>query len=164
MPLTRTVPPSDRNCTYGGTFRSIVRSLLFFMININPFHTKKNLTHYSSYTEHVSALMLYPIYVFYTLKHGLSEMIEIVTPVDTMCKQLSCGAEENPDTLRLEYINSRLPRPIQFCWPTQPPNRQILTRGQSCCTNQIPAIPLLRWRGVVVLKSFTFSAPYNCTV
>jgi hypothetical protein len=46
--------------------------------------------------------MLYPIYVFCTLKHGLSEMIEIVTPVHTMCKQLSCGAKENPETLRLE--------------------------------------------------------------
>jgi Ca2+/Na+ antiporter len=79
--MVRTVPPSGRNCSYGGKFRPTVRSLLFFIITILIMFIRKNLTLSSSYTEHVSALILYLVYVFYTLKHGLSEMIEIVTPV-----------------------------------------------------------------------------------
>jgi hypothetical protein len=91
------VDATDRNCTYGGTFSINCKEFpIFYNNNIKHFR-KKNLTHSSNYAEHVSALILYLVHVFYTLKHGLSEMVEIVTSVHTMCKQLSCGAEENPD-------------------------------------------------------------------
>ena len=90
MPLIRIVPASDGNCTYGGTvhFRSIVRSILFFFnnYNIQHFHVKKILTHSSSYTEHVSAPIIYLGHVFDTLKRVLSEMIEIVPPYTTELK------------------------------------------------------------------------------
>ena len=62
-------------------------------------HGQQNI---KKYTEHVSALILYLVHVFYTLEQGLSEMVEVVTPVYTLCKQFSCGSEDNPDTLQLE--------------------------------------------------------------
>jgi len=41
------------------------------------------MSYYSIYTEHVSALTIYFVHVFYTLKNVLSEMIEIVPPYHT---------------------------------------------------------------------------------
>jgi hypothetical protein len=78
MPLIRIVPPSDRDCTYGGTFMINCKEYSnFYSSNIKHFHTK-NLTYSSIYTEHVSAEILYLLQVFYTLQHVLSEMIEVV--------------------------------------------------------------------------------------
>jgi hypothetical protein len=49
----------------------------FCIISILNIVTWKNLTYSSSYTQHVSALILYLLLVFYALKIVLSEMIEI---------------------------------------------------------------------------------------
>ena len=50
--------------------------------NIKHSNTKRKeiLTYSPSYTAHVAALALYPVHVFYTLRHVLSEMIETVPP------------------------------------------------------------------------------------
>jgi hypothetical protein len=45
------------------------------------------MTHSSSYTEHVSALKIYLVHVFDTLKHVLSEIIEIIPPYTTELKK-----------------------------------------------------------------------------
>jgi hypothetical protein len=80
MQVIRIVPPSDQNCTYRGTFLIKCMEFSHFLnnYNIKHFHIKKILYTQSSYTEHVSALTVYLVHVFYTLKHVLSEMIEIV--------------------------------------------------------------------------------------
>ena len=44
---------------------------------------QKNKTYSSSYTEHVSALILHFVHVFFTLRHVLSEMVEIAPPYHT---------------------------------------------------------------------------------
>ena len=62
-------------------FQIIGRSfMIFFIITIFNIFTWKNLTYSSNYTEHVAALMLYLVLAFYTLRHVLSEVIEIVPP------------------------------------------------------------------------------------
>jgi uncharacterized membrane-anchored protein len=66
----------------------IVRGFLIYIfynytIQHSNTKTKKIPTYSSSYTEHVAALILYLVHVFYTLRHVLSEMIEIVPPYHT---------------------------------------------------------------------------------
>jgi hypothetical protein len=63
-------------------FRSIVRSFLFFLCNYNikHFHMKK-IWHIHQATQNMFRHWYFMLfYVFYTLKHVLSEMIEIVPP------------------------------------------------------------------------------------
>jgi hypothetical protein len=50
----------------------------------------KKMAYSSSYTEHVSILTLYLVYVFYTLKHVLCEMIDIASLSYGMNKTYSC--------------------------------------------------------------------------
>ena len=52
----------------------------FFIITILYIFLWKNQTFSSSYTRHVSALTLYLVHIFYTVKHVLSEMTETVPP------------------------------------------------------------------------------------
>ena len=79
MPLSRTESPSDRNCTYRGIFLINGMEFSHFLnnYNIKHFHIK-NIWHIeSSYIEHISALTVYFVHVFYTLKHVLPKMIKI---------------------------------------------------------------------------------------
>jgi len=47
----------------------------------------KKIGHSSRHTEEASALILHLVHVFYTLKHVLSEMIEIVPPYHVCVKR-----------------------------------------------------------------------------
>ena len=76
MPTIRTVPSSDHNCTYGGTFSIYCKefSNSFLKLQIKHFHMK---------TKSDMFIKLRTICfstVCYTVKHVLSEMIEIVPP------------------------------------------------------------------------------------
>ena len=68
-------------------FQSIIRSFLIFYNHIIKNLVWKKIWHSSSHTEEASALILHFVHVFYTLKHVLSEMIELAPPCHVCVKR-----------------------------------------------------------------------------
>ena len=76
MPLYQHVPTSDRNWNYGGTFSINCKVFSNFFYNYSVNFMWKNVTHSCSNTEHVSALLIYLVNIFYTLKHVSCAVVE----------------------------------------------------------------------------------------